>query len=292
MTPASETSWSIAPVRHLLRWYPFLNGTGKIIDRSFLKGWTVDANTVVAMTRSGYPMRVFPNEMIGRNVYLAGRFDPTIAAVLASLVRPGDCFLDVGANIGVVSCELLHQNPDLNVLAVEPQPKVFEVLKENLSTFGDRARCVRVGMSDQSGVASMRVNLANLGGSGITTDSSPAADDDDFLSIELKTAPEILADAGLDRVDLVKIDVEGHQQQVLHSMLPVIQLHRPRGIVLEHEGDMSDPADPVRAMFDSLGYRVSGIAKRLNGWKAIDVDSAEGKGQSFNDYLAVPAESF
>lgn len=279
-------TWILAPLRGVLRLYPFLNGTGQLIDRTFMRNVAVDAKTLITKTRSGYPIRVFPNEMIGRNVYLSGRFEPTIAAALRSFARPGDYLLDVGANIGVVSCEMLHHVPNLTSLSVEPQPEVYALLRENLLPFGDRARSVCVGMSDQDGDATMRVNHKNLGGSGITNDQPVDAD---AVSIELRTAPKILEEGGFDRLDLVKIDVEGHQQQVLSSLKPSLDRFRPRVVLFEHEGELSDPNEPIRQTFDELGYQICGISKRLNGWSAIGVDSPDARQQKFNDYVAVPA---
>jgi FkbM family methyltransferase len=281
--------WMLAPLRGLLRLYPFLNGSGKIIDRTFIRNLAVDAQTLITRTRSGYPIRVFPNEMIGRNVYLAGRFDPTIAAVLRSFARPGDRLLDVGANIGVVSCELLHKVPKLAVLAVEPQPAVYELLRENLAQFGDRARCVCAAMSDRGGQARMQINSENLGGSCITDEQESTAQPADRVTVEMRTAPEILDEGEFDRLDMVKIDVEGHQCQVLTSLAPALDQYRPRVVLLEHDGALFDRSDPVRSCFDTLGYRIEGIAKRLNGWITITVDSPEARHRKFNDYIAVPA---
>lgn len=289
MSDRSFPNWSLRPIRSMLRLYPFLNGTGQMIDRTFLKRLTVPSETLVAKTKSGYPLRVFPNEMIGRNVFLAGRFDPTIAAVLRSFARPGDSMLDVGANIGVVSCELLHHLPDLKSLSVEPQPRVFALLKENLARFGSRAKSICAGMSDRSGDATMRVNHRNLGGSGIEEDVSDSDRSDSTLSIQIRTAPEILASAEFESLDIVKIDVEGHQLQVIRSLESSIDRFQPRVVLFEHDGEMSDPEEPIRKIFDGLGYRVEGISKRLNGWRSVDVDSNEGRDMTFNDYIAVPA---
>lgn len=96
-----------------------------------------------------------------------------------------------------------------------------------------------------------------------------------------RPAETILESAEIERLDVIKIDVEGHQCQVMSSLKPAIQRLRARAIVIEHDGDMRDTKDPIRNLFDELGYQVSGIAKRLNGWTAIPVENATG--MEFND---------
>ena len=188
-----------------------------------------------------------------------------------------------------MSCELLHKVPKLAVLAVEPQPAVYELLRENLAQFGDRARCVCAAMPDRGGQATMRINSQNLGGSCITGQHEATAHPIDQVTVEMRTAPEILDEGEFDRLDMVKIDVEGPQYQVLMSLAPALDQFRPRVILFEHDGALCDRSDPVRSCFDTLGYRIEGIVKRLNGWITVAVDSPEARVRKFNDYIAVPA---
>ena len=52
-------------------------------------------------------MTILPNDHIGRHLYLTGQFDRTIVEVLLHFSRENDHVLDIGANIGYVSCALL-----------------------------------------------------------------------------------------------------------------------------------------------------------------------------------------
>lgn len=78
-------------------------------------------------------MKVWPNDHIGRHIYLTGKFDRTIVDVLLSFSRPGDQIVDIGAHIGYVSCAFLHAISDSRIVAVEPRPDCFRLLTENLS---------------------------------------------------------------------------------------------------------------------------------------------------------------
>src|SRR2546423_1631170 len=97
--------------RAVMHAYPFANGQGRILDRSFMgrlkleeqrRGWKCGGGR-----GRGYMMRVMPNDHIGRHLYLTGRFDDAIVAVLRSFCTGGDeRILDIGANVGSVSCAL------------------------------------------------------------------------------------------------------------------------------------------------------------------------------------------
>ncbi len=57
-------------------------------------------------------MTVLPNDHIGRHIYLSGAFDRTIVEMLLRYARPEDRILDIGANIGYISCAMLALVPE------------------------------------------------------------------------------------------------------------------------------------------------------------------------------------
>ena len=81
------------------------------------------------------------------------------------------------------------------------------------------------------------------------------------------TGPELMERSGLDRLDLVKIDVEGHEEPVLRSLQPILARWRPRAVVFEHDGNPDEPGSAVGSVFRDLDYRVLGIRKRLTRYE-------------------------
>ena len=63
------------------------------------------------------------------------------------------------------------------------------------------------------------------------------------------TGPELMERSGLDRLDLVKIDVEGHEEPVLRSLQPILARWRPRAVVFEHDGNPDEPGSAVGSVF-------------------------------------------
>jgi len=78
-----------------------------------------------------------------RSIYLRGEVEPALTQVLEAAVRPGDVFVDIGANFGWYTNWLLVKQPALNaVYAFEPLAAIFDLLKRSLSANRCEARCV------------------------------------------------------------------------------------------------------------------------------------------------------
>ncbi|MDX1565606.1 MAG: FkbM family methyltransferase, partial [Phycisphaeraceae bacterium] len=157
------------PLTHrLARWlmhaYPFPRGSGRLIDRTGLRRLRFAEQTMRVRASGGMRLRIFPNDHIGRHIYLSGGFDHTIVELMLRYCRPGDRILDIGANIGYVSCQLLHRVPDCRLVAVEPQPGCYELLAQNLASVGrGRGQAVCAALSGRSGKGRLRIHETNNG---------------------------------------------------------------------------------------------------------------------------------
>jgi FkbM family methyltransferase len=160
--------------------------------------------------------------------------DSVMAAIRPHVQADAVC-LDVGANIGLYSLGLSALAPGGRVYAFEPSPATFGHLQANL----ERNRATNV-------VAS---NLAVSDGTGTVTfhdfsffsAGSFSSDDASLLSSEsygsesfqaaTTTVDQFVADQGLDRVDLVKIDVEGAELSVLEGAQKTLAQYRPTTVL-------------------------------------------------------------
>src|SRR5204863_8585379 len=86
----------------------------------------------------------------------------------------------------------------------------------------------------------------------------PACTGHDALQVPLRRLDSLAAERGLTRLDLIKIDVEGHERQVLDGAAVILERHRPV-LVIEtgHEGDGDRAA--IHDRLAGLGYRMLGI---------------------------------
>jgi FkbM family methyltransferase len=114
--------------------------------------------------------------------------------------------VDLGANTGLAACWLLRRFPAARLVAVEPHPGNLAVLRRNLAAFGDRVRIVGACI----GAKERRVALV-----GAREDGYRMLDvrdgDADTAVVTMET---VFAKLGCDRIDLLKVDVEGAEAEL------------------------------------------------------------------------------
>jgi FkbM family methyltransferase len=170
-------------------------------------------------------------------------------------LRPGDAFIDVGANIGFYSLLASSVNAGAPVVAFEPHPVACGRLRENaaINSFGNiHVREVAAGSAAGSAMLTSDLGERNriwAGGS-----------DDRSVEVPVVTLDAELTDFGLDpaSVALVKIDTEGFEDKVLagaHRLLDArpgpVWMVELTGLGTRYGSD--DAA--VHAMFAERGYR-------------------------------------
>src|SRR6185437_3525036 len=266
----------------LLRSWPFPRGAGRIIDRWF-NDLCFTAETAKVRTTDNFSMTVMPNDLIGKHIYLTGEFDRSTAEVLLGLARPGDTLLDIAANIGYVSCCFLKNIPRSSVIAVDPQPEITSLLRQNLFQFGyGRSTIFEVGLSDKDHSGWQEICSANRGASKIVSDQNASS-----VEIKIWSAKTFFRELGDRNIDLVKIDVEGHEEAVLRACKHELQRLRPRAIVFEDHTRSAAPEGVIGKILTEIGYGVSSIQKRLTRLDFIPVKTAADCNSV--DYLAQPA---
>lgn len=260
------------------RHWPFANGAGRFIDH-FGRGIDLGHGQQRCRTRDGFEMDVLADDLIGRHLLLSGRFDPSAVNLLIDFGMDGDRCLDVGANIGYVSCLLLARIAGSHVFAIEPQPGIVTLLEGNLARFPqDRWTLLQAGLSDAAGEGLLELDVVNRGASTIVTAPSTST-----VSVPLLPAAQVLS--AFASLDLVKIDIEGHEETVLGSARDELSRLQPRAILYEDKEGKSAPGGTISDILTGVGYRLYGIRKTLFDTKLAVVTGENAGG--FNDFLAV-----
>jgi FkbM family methyltransferase len=150
---------------------------------------------------------------------------------LALLLRPGDTFVDVGANVGLYSSvlsRLRNVSADVSYVAIEPNPQTAERLRESV---GDAVQVFNVAVSDHSGDLGFSSGVT----SGVFRVSSAEV-------AEIKVRCERLDALPLPQSDLVvKIDVEGHELPVLRGAARLFDEQRVKVICIDGYSDETIP---------------------------------------------------
>ena len=154
-------------------------------------------------------------------MYVNG-FERLQRGILDQVVFPGSTVLDVGANLGFYTCLFAQRVGNAGrVIAVEPTPRVFQSLQENiaLNNLQHRVESLRLALSDKIGVA--RMNIFSEGNEvynsmGVTKTWQAEAPKES-IKVDTSTMDELLRDVSDKTFCFVKIDVEGFQHQVLQG---------------------------------------------------------------------------
>ena len=133
-------------------------------------------------------------------------FEPA-AALLRRLDDSSATFLDVGASIGLVSAAAVQILPDGIVVSIEPEPRALRCLRRTLA-HAPNASIVPAAVGREVATASFHQDPGGTAW-GMISDREPSID------VPLITIDSLVEERHLDRLDVIKVDVEGFELDVL-----------------------------------------------------------------------------
>ena len=177
-----------------------------------LKGLPLDLETF------GVRMRLYPYKNVceRRLLFTPQYFDADELRILASRIRDGFTFIDVGSNVGWYALYLAREaGPSVvtRILAVEPQPEIFDRLIYNIrqNPFGT-IKAVDCAIADKTGELTLFLDPLNRGEASLKIVNSSQTD---AIRVPAVTLLDLLSREGLTQVDAIKLDVEGAEDLVL-----------------------------------------------------------------------------
>jgi FkbM family methyltransferase len=202
-------------------------------------GEALGDRVLLGRTPGGSPMALCMRDHQHRAIYFHGDYEPEIAALFRRFVTSASVVFDVGANAGYFS--LLSGELGASVHAFEPNPSVRALLRRSVALGSGDITVVPAACSDREGTTALY--LSDPGNTGM---SSVAAQSGRSVEVGLVTLDRYAHRAGV-RPHLLKIDVEGHEREVLKGAGTLLEAARP--IVIAETGG----AGTIDFMTD-LGY--------------------------------------
>ena len=159
----------------------------------------------------------------------------SVMAAIRPLVGPDAVCLDVGANIGLYSLGLSHLAPEGRVYAFEPSPGTYGHLQANVETNGAaNVEAFNLAVSDTTGTVRFH-DFSFFSAGSFSSDKGSLLSSESYGSQAFEaattTVDDFVADQGIDRVDLIKVDVEGAELSVLAGAEKTLATYRPATVL-------------------------------------------------------------
>jgi FkbM family methyltransferase len=219
-----------------------------------------------------------------REVCLTGRYEPQETQLLQQLLQPGMTFVDVGANWGYFTLLGAHLvGPNGRVLSVEADPAACRSLRANVAKNGlSHVAIVAAAASDKPAVIMVQAYDDGRDGwsnAGVTLAASPGSRG---IQVEARPLDMILDSAGIGRIDLLKMDIEGAECRALSGLQRRLAAGDIDRIVVElHPSHLEMLGSSVAAVVSLLrrygyrGWRIDHSAEthRRAAVQSVDVEA-------------------
>ena len=193
---------------------------------------------------------------------------------LADLLSGAPVCLHVGASDGRHSYVMTQVAPKARIYAFEPSAFAFEVLKITIAwhRIGKQVSAIHAAVSDRPGELLLVTPKKRSGRMGRayayvaeTRPNGPARPDLDDTGMEVQPTPAITlddfcAEQGIERVDFIRMDIEGAEQKALEGALGILERDRPHVLLEIHppmlRARFGGSGEEVLELFRSRGYRM------------------------------------
>ncbi len=183
-------------------------------------------------------------------------FDPNERELLATALKPGGTFVDVGANAGIYSFWAYRcMQGQGRVIAVEPDPTMLERLHFNLAANAMKGIDVcPLALGDHQGMGELLINPAQRGTNTMAAEEAKAAGGVRVVQpVKVDTLVHLLQSHGVKQVDALKIDIEGYEPPVLrHFFANAPRTLWPKLAITEYK---RETATQIEGQFLSCGYQ-------------------------------------
>ena len=197
-----------------------------------------------------------------------GCYEPFQVSVVQRLLAPGDCFLDLGANLGyytVIAAQAVGAQG--RVVAFEPDPQNLQLLQRNVevNSYRNRVMIQPCAIGAESGTCQLFQSVDNLGDHQILARGN---DQRQAIDVPLRTLDQVIEPGTT--VDLIKMDIQGAEFLAWAGMSRLLSSHPNLALLIEFwpEGIRRcghEPAELVNAIYEQqfVAYLIDEQRERL-----------------------------
>lgn len=220
------------------------------------------------ITSLGHQVIAYKNDHVGDKIAKNGLYEKENLGLLLQLLNKisNPVVMDIGANIG--NHALAFSTAANHVLAFEPLPTVFSLLEKNIRNNNiDNIQAFPFALSDVEEQATIyMVREGNVGASSFDKREGGV----DAVMVNKKIGDEVLAEVGIKKLDLIKLDVEAHEAFVLRGLKKTLEQHKPI-ITMEWNDPLTierlNGSDELQFLFEQYNVYVLGSNYDRSYWQ-------------------------
>ena len=161
-----------------------------------------------------------------------GIYEQEILELISCFIGQAGTYIDIGANIGLMSIPVLMRRPDVHVISVEASPETLRLLEKTRDASPHRARWAVFGcaVGRSIGIATYwAAQPENSAFDGIKDTGRGGAKQS--VTVKMRTVDDLWQEAGRPVVSIAKIDVEGGEVDVIAGARTLIERDRPALVI-------------------------------------------------------------
>lgn len=256
------------------RSFPFRCGKLRVVDSLWRMAVEAqDFHRAARLKYGGLRVKCDLSEMLQRQLYFFGTYflEENLLDLWRAEAKRSRVIFYVGANVGIYSLAALDARRDASVHAFEPTPEIAAHLRETAELNQLKRLYVHESaVSDQNGFAVLNRYRSETGANGGMNYISDRAVGVGAERVETVCLDQFCVDRGIDRIDLLKLDIQGNENLALKGSMNLLRTGRIGVIFMELNWAQSSgsacPATESIALLENSEYQFSAPGDRLN-WR-------------------------
>jgi FkbM family methyltransferase len=213
-------------------------------------------------------------EAVTALIYRFGAYEIDTSVFVLRTLKPGGCFVDIGSHFGYFTLLASHvTGPEGKVIAIEAMPDTYAMLQQNVEGNG-LGNVTAINKAAAASTCTLTFKDYGIVNSSLNTSTLPRGvveNEGKSIAVQADTGDNLLTNAGVNRVDMIKIDAESSEEFVIRGLQETLSRDHPITLI-ELGGAAGNLAEDARVadifqFMAQLGYR----AFRAEGVKLIEI---------------------
>jgi len=214
--------------KYMLKNYGFITFLRSVIFFLYrkIKRTSIDISKKHVITVNGYPITLIPNdEGISASLLMFKTHEPLTTQLISGILKKGMYCVDIGSNIGYYALlESKIVGSEGKVISIEPSPTNFKLLEENIS-LQKLHNIIAYNFAAGNKEGNVRFMIDEKSNWCKVVDDKEISDK--IINIESKALDNFFEELSVDRIDFLRMDVEGYEANILEGAQKTIQKFKP-----------------------------------------------------------------